>query len=160
MLERDRPGVEDESQVLLLAMFRTVLLMRSRGPREIVDLAAMFVLKSVADNPGVRVSELADLVALDASTLSRLTRNLEQLGYLTRSPDPRDGRAARWHISDRGDAEMRHALHLRAAMIAQVLEGWPATARARFAELSERFATSFGSSDSDFAMVLDRRRLR
>lgn len=126
-----------------MAVFRMVRLLRSQGPREVIDLAAMFVLQSVAANPGIRVSELANLVGLDASTLSRLTRNLEQSGYLDRRPDPRDGRAAQWRISDRGEAEMTRALQRRTTMIAQTLEGWPATQRARFVELSERFVADF-----------------
>jgi DNA-binding MarR family transcriptional regulator len=143
MPERDRRDIEDESQALLMAVFRMVRLLRSQGPREVVDVAAMFVLQAVAANPGIRVSELADLVGLDASTLSRLTRNLEQSGYLDRRPDPRDGRATQWRISDHGEAEMTRALQRRTTMIAQTLEGWPATQRARLVELNERFVADF-----------------
>lgn len=143
MPDRDPREIEEEGQELLMALFRVVRCLRSHGPLDVVDLAAMYVLQFVAANPGIRVSELADLVGLDPSTLSRLTRNLEQAGHLERNPDPRDRRASQMHISDRGDAAMKQALEWRTTMIAQAFTGWSAKERARLVELSMRFVSDF-----------------
>lgn len=134
---------DQEGQELLMALFRMVRCMRAQGPGEVIDLPAMYVLQFVAETPGIRVSELADRVGLDPSTLSRLTRSLERAGYLDRNQDPRDGRAAQMRISDRGEAALRQALQWRTTMIAQAFSGWSAQERSRFVSLGTRFVSGF-----------------
>jgi DNA-binding MarR family transcriptional regulator len=143
MLARDPRDVDEEDQDLLLALFRMVRCMRTQAPGEVIDLPAMYVLQYVAESPGIRVSELADRVGLDPSTLSRLTRTLERAGYLDRHQDPRDGRAAQMHISDSGDVAMRQARQWRTTMIAQAFTGWSPKERSRFVELGMRFVSDF-----------------
>lgn len=134
---------DQEGQELLMALFRMVRCMRAQAPGELIDLPAMYVLQFVAETPGIRVSELADRVGLDPSTLSRLTRSLERAGYLDRNQDPRDARAAQMRISDRGEAAMQQALQWRTTMIAQAFAGWSAQERSRFVSLGTRFASCF-----------------
>jgi len=55
-----------------------------------------------ADTLGLRVSELAGCMGLDASTASRHVRHLEDGGYLARTGDPGDRRASRVRLTPKG----------------------------------------------------------
>src|SRR2546423_14070545 len=59
-----------------------------------VDRAAYLTLARLADHGTARMSELAAVVCLDLSTVSRQVRALEDLGFVARTPDPDDGRAS------------------------------------------------------------------
>ena len=50
----------------------------------------------------VRLTELASRAQLSLAATSELVNELESLGYLTRRPDPADGRAKLIDLTDRG----------------------------------------------------------
>jgi DNA-binding MarR family transcriptional regulator len=56
---------------------------------------------------GRRPSELAEDVGMSKQAMNYLLGQLEQLGYLTRSDDPGDGRSKRVHLTERGLAAAR-----------------------------------------------------
>ena len=57
---------------------------------------------------GIRLTELADRAQLSLAATSELVNDLEELGYLTRRPDPADGRAKLIDLTKRGrDADGR-----------------------------------------------------
>ena len=58
---------------------------------------------------GIRLTELADRAQLSLAATSELVNDLEQLGYLTRRPDPADGRAKLIDLSERGRDLMANA---------------------------------------------------
>jgi DNA-binding MarR family transcriptional regulator len=58
---------------------------------------------------GVRLTELADRAQLSLAATSELVNDLEDLGYLTRRPDPADGRAKLIDLTKRGRALMADA---------------------------------------------------
>jgi len=58
---------------------------------------------------GIRLTELADRAQLSLAAASELVNDLEQLGYLTRRPDPADGRAKLIDLTERGRLLMAHA---------------------------------------------------
>ncbi len=58
---------------------------------------------------GIRLTELADRAPLSLAATSELVNDLEQLGYLTRRPDPADGRAKLIDLSERGRDLMANA---------------------------------------------------
>ena len=51
---------------------------------------------------GIRLTELASRAQLSLAATSELVNDLETLGYLTRRPDPADGRAKLIDLTDRG----------------------------------------------------------
>ncbi len=82
-------------QELLLALMAVSRRLRSRTAGDRLDPASVFVLHHVYANAPVRVSDLARHMGLDASTVSRHVRHLEERGHLSRTGDPDDRRAAR-----------------------------------------------------------------
>lgn len=89
------------------------------------------VLASLRRRNGVGVSDLAERLSADASTVSRLLKPLEAAGYLEIQPDPTDGRAKLVRLTDAG-AEKRRA----------ATKGWEAAqARVQVALGEGRLAT-------------------
>jgi DNA-binding MarR family transcriptional regulator len=58
---------------------------------------------------GIRLTELADRAQLSLAAASELVNDLVGLGYLTRRPDPADGRAKLIDLTKRGQALMADA---------------------------------------------------
>lgn len=58
---------------------------------------------------GIRLTELADRAQLSLAATSELVNDLADLGYLTRRPDPADGRAKLIDLTDRGRELMGYA---------------------------------------------------
>jgi len=73
----------------------------------------------------MRLSALAASLDLDASTVSRQVRHLEDRGLLERTSDPDDGRASRITLSEQGRVRLEAGARRRRAMVAQLLEHWP-----------------------------------
>ena len=83
---------------------------RQQAPRRHpqVDPMAYPLLFNLLAAP-LRVSALAELVHSDVSTVSRQVSTLVDLGFVTRGPDPDDGRAQALTLTDEGrDAAARH----------------------------------------------------
>jgi DNA-binding MarR family transcriptional regulator len=53
---------------------------------------------------GIQVSELTRLARVRKQTMAQAVEELEQLGYVERRPDPRDGRARLVFLTPRGQA--------------------------------------------------------
>ena len=64
-------------------------------------IVLMFKLHLSADS-SYRITDLADLLGVDAPTVTRKVQQLERLGYVTREPDPTDRRASRIRLSATG----------------------------------------------------------
>ena len=58
---------------------------------------------------GIRLTELADRAQLSLAATSELVNDLADMGYLTRRPDPADGRAKLIDLTTRGRELMAHA---------------------------------------------------
>ncbi|KUH90394.1 MarR family transcriptional regulator [Mycobacterium sp. IS-1556] len=69
---------------------------------------------------GIRLTELADRAQLSLAATSELVNDLESLGYLTRAPDPADGRAKLIDLTKRGQALMADA----GARVADIEARW------------------------------------
>jgi DNA-binding MarR family transcriptional regulator len=98
--------------------------LRHRFPGDEIDFASLPLLKALHHHGAMRVSALATALDLDASTVSRHVKALEDRGLLERTGDPDDGRASRVAVSADGTACLEKAGAKRRAMIAQALSGW------------------------------------
>ncbi len=123
-----------------LARFRQQVQQATRGNLEWTYDAIL--LHVVASGP-MRSSALADLVQSDPSTVSRQVAALVRDGLVERHADPDDGRASLLTVTDLGLA--RHARHVeqRDRHYREMLAGWSAADRERFARYLDRFTTDF-----------------
>jgi DNA-binding MarR family transcriptional regulator len=111
--------------------------MRSRLPGEDLDFPAILLLKALLQGP-MRLSSLAAHLDVDASTVSRQVRQLEDRGLVERAGDPDDGRASRIALSDEGRVRLERGGRRRRAFVAQLLEEWPAQDREQLRLLLNR----------------------
>lgn len=113
----------------MVAMVRVVKLMRHKHPGDEIDFSAMPLLKTLQHHGPMRVSALAGALDLDASTVSRHAKGLEDRGLLERTDDPDDGRASRVAVSPQGAACLEKGAAVRRAQIADAMADWPAEDR-------------------------------
>lgn len=112
-----------------------------------LDRSAFPILRAVAFGP-VRLSALAGDLDVDLSTASRQVRNLEQAGYLLRTPDPDDGRASVLSLTAEGVDVLKRIRATRHALVAESLSDWPDDDVAELARLLERLSSDFLSPSS------------
>lgn len=90
------------------------------APLREVDLTLFeyLTLSHVSEAPGrrIRMSELAFLANGSLSRLSNVVKRFEQRGWMTRFPDPEDGRYTLAHLTDAGYRLVVKAapIHMRA----------------------------------------------
>jgi DNA-binding MarR family transcriptional regulator len=78
--------------VLVLASFATMAVLSRVAADHDLSLTQLRVLAILRDRR-VRMSDLADYLGLDKSTISGLVDRAEKRGLLQRAPNPADGRA-------------------------------------------------------------------
>jgi DNA-binding MarR family transcriptional regulator len=78
---------------------------RDAGVR--VPAHLVFALTRIGDFQPVRLSDLADQMGAGRTTVSRQVADLAAAGLVTRTPDPRDKRAATLALTPAGDAALR-----------------------------------------------------
>lgn len=86
----------------------------------------------------LRCSTLASLAGVDASVASRQLAALERAGYLLRRPDPHDGRAALFQLTDQGAGALATSRALRAEWAQTALAEWDEDDARRLTGLLER----------------------
>ena len=103
--DRDTPGCTSAMGEQLVRVVKLLSVARSRMPRQhpLVDPMAYPLLFNLHRTP-MRLSALAELVHADVSTVSRQVSLLVEHGFVTRGPDPEDGRAHVLTVSDSGSA--------------------------------------------------------
>jgi DNA-binding MarR family transcriptional regulator len=90
-----------------------------------LDAAAFGLLLTLVKCGPRRQGELAEMLLLDPSTVSRYVGQLARAGYVQRRPDPQDGRAVQLAATDDGERVAREIDRRRHAVISQALAGWP-----------------------------------
>jgi DNA-binding MarR family transcriptional regulator len=86
--------------------------------------ACLQALAVIARTDAGRVSDVADRLRIDLSVASRQVAVLESSGWVTREPDPADGRARRLVASEAGLAVLGDARARMAGAYAHALAGW------------------------------------
>ncbi|OXM88301.1 MarR family winged helix-turn-helix transcriptional regulator [Paenibacillus rigui] len=101
------------------------------------------LMQHLADYGAIGVKALADEFHLDVSTVSRQAAALEAKGYIQRLPDPEDGRASFFQLTELGIRELADTREARMQRYAKLLKDWSDTDRQKFAELLTRFNRTF-----------------
>jgi len=104
-----------------------------------LERSAYTVLVQLRDRGPQRGSELAVALGLDMSTVSRQCCHLADVGYLTKTADPRDGRAHLIALTGSGRRLVDQGRTARRSAMSELLRAWPAADIADLARLIGRF---------------------
>jgi DNA-binding MarR family transcriptional regulator len=132
----DEPATAEEA--VLLAMTRLGRRMRTRLPGEQLDFAAIVLLKALLHGGPVRLSTLAGMLDVDASTVSRQVRQLEDRGLIERMSDPDDGRACLIALSEEGRSRLEEGAQRRRRLVGELVRDWDAGDREQLRLLLSR----------------------
>jgi len=103
---------------------------------------AALLYKLHVQGDALRVTGLADLLGVDAPSVTRKIQQLERDGLVARHADPDDGRATRIELTPAGRRTLERVLRARRAWLDRLLEGWSDADLADFASLLGRFSTA------------------
>jgi DNA-binding MarR family transcriptional regulator len=129
--------------------------LRTRHPEDEVDPSTFPLAKLLMCHDALRVSDIAARLELDASTVSRQIKQLEDKAIVERTPDPADGRASLVQLSSAGKATIQSAFRRRYERIKTVLEPWTDNDRAQLQHLLTRLAADLGEANDRAAAALD-----
>jgi DNA-binding MarR family transcriptional regulator len=118
------PGTADELLELLRAIMRANRTARLGPESEDMPGWKFAVLGLLAREGEQRLGQVAAHLEVDPSVASRQVAMLEQLGFVTRRPDPADRRAQLLAISPAGLAARDGYLAARAQWVAEALRSW------------------------------------
>ncbi len=105
----------------LLRLFRSQLAERGEDSPGVEGIRpAHLQVFGVIKADGSRLTDLAGWADMSLSAMAELVDSLEQLGYVERRPDPRDGRAKLVCLTDSG----WHAMNEGRRLIAQIEASW------------------------------------
>lgn len=113
--------------------------MRRRLPGDTLDHTVLPVLRVLGEHGPVRHTELAERVQLDASTVSRHVRHLDERGLTHTRHDDSDGRVRLVELLPAGRRALDSMLGGRHQILSEVLVGWPEQDRRTLGELLTRF---------------------
>lgn len=135
------PAVRPELlDALVRTSFATMAVLNRIGAQHDLSLTQLRVLGILRDRR-VKVSELADYLGLDKSTVSGLVERAARRGLLQRSPNALDGRAVDVHLTTQGaELAQRAAAEIAGALAPMTNSLTPAEAR-RLTALLERMLT-------------------
>jgi DNA-binding MarR family transcriptional regulator len=123
----------------------SVRLYEAMGRRSGVDLRPYLfgVLSRVQDLQPVRVTDVAQELDYERSTVSRHVAELTSLGCLERLPDPRDGRVVMLRLTKKGERVINQVWQSWLELLEEITEGWSLRDRQAFLKLMSRFDDSF-----------------
>ncbi|MCX4452548.1 MarR family transcriptional regulator [Streptomyces sp. NBC_01728] len=108
-----------------------------------LDRAAVALLRQVADSGSLRPSELANLLSVEASHVTRQVQQLEKAGHLTRVPDPNDRRAQRIELTPTGRDAVDRVREASCRGMTVALADWSPEELRQLATLCHRLADDF-----------------
>jgi DNA-binding MarR family transcriptional regulator len=133
MVQRNNPVTTTLGVDLLSVAERLSRLVQRRGSR-ILPLAQARLLAAIAEHGGARISELAAFDLSKQPSISRLVRDIEEVGMVTRSVDPGDGRAALITITPHGRSILFEIRRDQGAAVAPLVSNLSTEDRATLAE--------------------------
>lgn len=108
----------------LITHFRRLIMENANRVSPGMLPGAYKTLTTIARCEQVTASTLAERMLMDKGQVSRLVRELEDLGLVARSPDPRDGRSSLLRLTDVGTERLAAARLPQEGMLLQTLQDW------------------------------------
>jgi DNA-binding MarR family transcriptional regulator len=116
-------------------------LLQSAGVRlDRAGAAALYKLHLHGD--AIRVTVLAEMLGVDAPTVTRKIQQLERDGLVVRHADPDDGRASRIRLTPAGRRTLERVTKARRAWLDRMFDGWAEQDLVAFGSLLGRFSAS------------------
>ena len=115
------------------------------GARAGLDLRPYLfgVLSRIRDLQPVRMSDVADEMDYDRSTVSRHVAELVALDCVRRLADPADGRVVILELTDAGEAALDKVFRAWNTTLDEITVDWKPADQKRFLHMLERFGTAF-----------------
>ncbi len=118
-----------EDNGLVSALYAVLVRLPHVRLDERVDKTGLAIMHELHRAGTTRPSDLAALMHLDLSTISRHLQALETADMVVRSRDPEDARAQRIDLTPRGDEVFVRFLEGRSASLRDAIAQWPAKDR-------------------------------
>lgn len=141
----------DDSDLIAIEEALGTIVRQSKSPRQherIAELGAVSletslypVLRRIGES-APRLTDLAEILGVEVSTVSRQVRQLEDLGLVDRAADPEDGRAVSLSLTAAGRQTLADFRVARRRRVAELLDGWSKTDRSALARLLTRLAAT------------------
>ena len=140
---------DSAEEAVLLTLMQIGRRLRQRRGDDDIEPAAMPLLHILRCTGSTRLTDLAARLCLDASTVSRHVRQLEERRLVERSEDPDDRRASQVTLAPAGEKALAAAMDRRRQVFAEVLSTWSAEDREQLRRLLNRFAADLAVGDDD-----------
>jgi DNA-binding MarR family transcriptional regulator len=113
-----------------------------------IDRSGYAVMGALDDLGETRLSDLACMLGLDISTVSRQVKALEEHGFVKRRPDPDDRRAGLLDLTTGGRRELGRMRAMRVDVLTAATAGWAAEDRQRLRDLLEALASQIAGQST------------
>lgn len=107
------------------------------------------VLARIRDLQPVRISDVADRMDYDRSTVSRHVAELVNLGCVARHPEPTDGRVVILQLTETGERAVEQVVQAWMGFLTEITGDWSPEDRELFVELLQRFDRSLAQHLAD-----------
>lgn len=104
-----------------------------------LDRSAFIILRQLSTYGPAGVKSLADELHLDISTVSRQAAALVEKKYVDKTPNPQDGRAYFYRITDLGTTELDENRQRRFDRLSAMLQGWSEEECETFGRLLQKY---------------------
>lgn len=105
--------------------------------------AGLTVLRMLCQCGELRIGELSELFEIDQSVISRHIADLEERGWVERTPNPRDRRSWYVRLTPDGERAIEESLGRARTVLAEALHDWTDEEIAELTRLLARLRTSF-----------------
>ena len=103
-----------------------------------ISPSLLALIEYTASNPGCGIQAMAGGLKLSTPTVSIGVRQLEELGFITRQPDPQDGRAVQLFLTPTGQELHQRTHEFRCQKFERLLTGLTTRERTTLLDLLER----------------------
>jgi len=111
----------------LITHFRRLIMENANRVSPGMLPGAYKALTTIARCEQVTASALAERMLMDKGQISRTVRELEDLGLIVRTPDPRDGRSSLLQLTPLGSERLAAARAPQEGMLLSTLHDWNLT---------------------------------
>jgi DNA-binding MarR family transcriptional regulator len=130
---------------VLIRRIRRVIHERARAVHEDMQPTSYLLLAWLIDEGPLRASAIAENFGIDKGAISRQLQHLEDLGLVTRTPDPDDGRATLVAASDDAVRRMADVAAHRRKWLDEQLGDWSSAELNGFVDTLGRYNEALNS---------------